>query len=190
MPENFEEMGTYYDGLDPKVYEDMMAAMNYREVDEIARVLLQLGLDSHSEVLDVGAGTGSIGVRLARGGMKVIDAIDASANFLKALQSTGAYRTHSQGLFGVGELPKPSQAGRYDAVTACGVLVKNHFPASAVSEIVAFLKPGGVFVTALRKAYYTPGEECGYYAAIQDLLVTKTCELVRTESFKRGLPEE
>ena len=91
----------------------------------------------------------------------------------------------------MGELPKPTQASRYDAVTACGVLVKNHFPASAIREIVAFLKPGGYLVTAMRKAYYTPGEECGYHAAIQqDLLESGACELVKTESFVRGLPEK
>lgn len=41
--------------------------------------------------------------------------------------------------------------------------MKGHMPASALSEIVDYIKTGGYFVTAMRKAYYNPEEPMGYY---------------------------
>lgn len=41
--------------------------------------------------------------------------------------------------------------------------MKGHMPASALSEIVDYIKTGGYFVTAMRKAYYDPEEPMGYH---------------------------
>ena len=124
----------------------------------MAEAALKLGLDPQSAVLDCGAGTGILGKMLAKGGMKVIDAIDASQGFLEALMKTGAYRSAKCCYMGNGDLPEPERRGLYDLVVASGCFLKDHIPSTAFPEICDYLKPGGYFVTAIRVIYWDEKE--------------------------------
>lgn len=47
--------------------------------------------------------------------------------------------------------------GKFDLVTASGVFLKGHMPASAMDDMHAALKVGGYFVTSVRIFYDVPG---------------------------------
>ena len=115
-------------------------------------------------MLDVGAGTGVIGHLLSeKSGMTNIDAIDASEKFLETLVSRGHYKTATLAMLGYGNFPEAARVAHYDAVTACGVFLTGHMPKEALDEIVAYMKPGAYFVTAMRQCYYQPEETMGYH---------------------------
>ena len=65
MPTDNTQMGQYYDAMTPELYDAMMGSINYTEPDEIIKSCLELGLDTNCKVLDVGAGTGLIGLKLS-----------------------------------------------------------------------------------------------------------------------------
>ena len=163
MPSDNRLMGSYYDTIVPEIYEEMLKVVNCTEQDEIAKNVCELALESHIQILDVGAGTGLIGDRLFKSGYKNIDAVDASTNFLSALLQKGTYRKADHAFLGYGNFPKPEEEARYDVVTAAGMFLTGHLPKEGVEEIHRYLRPGGYFVTAMRAQYYQPEEECGYH---------------------------
>ena len=58
----------------------------------------------------------------------------------------------------------------FDIVTASGVFLKGHIPATAMDDIHAALKPNGFFVTAMRSCYYKLGDEEGYREKLDELV--------------------
>lgn len=75
---------------------------------------------------------------------------------------------------------------KFEIVTASGVFLKGHIPASAMDDIHAALKPNGYFVTAMRSYYYNHGVEEGYREKLDELVDAGKLRLVRTETFMRG----
>lgn len=65
MPKDNQKIGVYYDKMTPELYDAMMGSVNYTEPDEIAKSCGELKLDANIKILDVGAGTGLIGTKLA-----------------------------------------------------------------------------------------------------------------------------
>lgn len=55
-------------------------------------------------------------------------------------------------------------------MTASGVFLKGHIPATAMDDIHAALKPNGFFVTAMRSCYYKLGDEEGYREKLDELV--------------------
>ena len=66
--------------------------------------------------------------------------------------------------------------------------MKGHMPASALAEIVDYIKTGGYFVTAMRKIYWKDDHPSGYKAKIDELLAAGKFEMVESKEFKRGVP--
>jgi 2-polyprenyl-3-methyl-5-hydroxy-6-metoxy-1,4-benzoquinol methylase len=71
---------SYYDQMEPEVYEHMLKVINYTEITEIVDNVAKLLLPTpqNLRVLDAGAGTGAIGKVLAPHGFSHIDAVDGS----------------------------------------------------------------------------------------------------------------
>ena len=63
-------------------------------------------------------------------------------------------------------------------------------PASALPEIIEYVKPGGYFVTSLRESYYDPAEPMGYHNGLNDLVKSNKMKLVKTYNFMRGITDE
>ena len=84
-----EGIKDFYDGLDPKGYDDWLRRINFTEpyhvIDEVARLVddPESGVPATAKVLDVGAGTGILGVKLREKGCAGLrfTAVDASSRF-------------------------------------------------------------------------------------------------------------
>lgn len=105
------------------------------------------------EILDAGCGTGLTGLALAEIGYTKIDGVDLSAEMIEQARSTGAYRNLESGF----DLTKPVPsgfAGSHDVVTIAGVFTVGHVPPSALKNVAALVRPGGLVIASTRAAYY------------------------------------
>lgn len=142
----------------------MVAAMTARHVPPEA-----------GPVLDVGAGTGLIGLLLQALGYAEIDALDMSEAMLAVARGRGAYRTVLQGVLGDS---LPVDTGAYAAVAAGGVFTAGHAPASGFAELARALAPGGRLVVALR----ADGEHATAYRRALDALAADGAWALEAES--------
>ena len=145
-------------------------------------------------MLDVGAGTGLIGHKLRQRagseGLNIIG-IDASKKFVELLNQSHAYTEGREIWMGRGTDYFPEDLkDQFDIVTASGVFLKGHIPATAMDDIHASLKTNGYFVTAMRSIYYELGVEEGYREKLDELVAAGQLQLVRTQTFMRGVEGE
>ena len=128
-------------------------------------------IDTASEILDVGAGTGVCGVLLREKGFTNIIGADASASLLKKLDETGAYKASRCMFFGLGLDKYPDDLkNRFDLVVAGGVWLEGHIPACGFDDVHASLKPNGYCVTAMRTTYWTNGQKDGYKDKVDEMI--------------------
>ena len=106
--------------------------------------------DAH--VLDAGAGTGLVGIELARLGYKNIDGMDMSQGMLDEARQKGVYRDLRQLILGE---PLSYADGEFDAVISVGVLTLGHAPASSLDELVRVVRAGGHVIYSLRPDVYS-----------------------------------
>ena len=107
--------------------------------------------------------------------------IDASKKFVAVLNQSDAYSEGRELWMGRGtdEFPEDLK-NKFDIVTASGVFLKGHIPATAMDDIHASLKTNGYFVTAMRSFYYELGVEEGYREKLDELVAAGKLQLVRT----------
>jgi MFS family permease len=121
-----------------------------RAVADVARRLVE----PEAAVLDAGAGTGLLGVELARAGFHRLDALDMSSGMLDQAVRKGVYRDVRVGTLGE-ELDY--ETGSYDAVVSAGVLTAGHAPATSLDELVRVTRRGGHVIFTLRSDTALPG---------------------------------
>lgn len=184
------EMGTFYDNIDPEVYNDLLDLVNFTEKNEIVKQVYSpegLALTKDCRILDVGFGTGKIGEMLHKQGYTNIDGVDASQKFTEHVRTKDWYQQVDTLFLGVGVDQFPDKFKRkYDCACASGVFMPNHMPPSAMDDVHASLKTGGSFVTAMRANLYVQGEEHGYYDKIHSLIDSGKFKMVKTGQFTRG----
>ena len=61
-------------------------------------------------------------------------------------------------------------------------------PKEGMDDAYAALKPGGYFVSSMRRSYYTNGEACGFKDKIDEIISEGKFQLVKEIKFTRGVP--
>jgi ubiquinone/menaquinone biosynthesis C-methylase UbiE len=139
---SFDRAADFYDrtrGLSP-------------ELEQAQTELLAGELAGAARCLEIGIGTGRIGLPLARAGVPVVG-VDVSAAMLARLLAKDATAV-PVAVADARALPFP--AGVFDAVLACHVLHLVEFWTDVVDEAVRVLRPGGVLLVSQGGA---PGDE-------------------------------
>ena len=181
-----DKIGSFYDSMDPEVYDEMVRMINATESDHILTKIIERDLGPASEIYDVGCGTGLMGKLLREKGFEKIDGMDASEQFVSEALRRGYYRSCE--CFYLGERPLPKeQLGRYDLVTAHGVWVPSHMPANAIVDCVSALKEGGYFITALRAYLWEKGESHGYRDTVDAMVDEGKLIILESGRFMRGV---
>ena len=105
----------------------------------------------NARILDAGAGTGLVGLILAKMGYNDMVAMDLSQGMLDEAREKNVYREFHQMVMGE---PLDFATDSFGAVVSVGVLTVGHAPASSLDELVRITRPGGYIVYTLRPDVY------------------------------------
>jgi MFS family permease len=149
------ELREEYDRIASAYDRELIDGMGYRSPDAVTAVARRL-LPEDARILDVGAGTGLLGVALAEVGFTRLDALDMSPGMLAEAARKRVYHELREGRLG-DDLEFRSAA--YDGVVAAGVLTTGHAPAACLDELVRITRVGGHVIFTLRADQMPPGFE-------------------------------
>jgi len=113
---------------------------------------LDLG-DRNVEILDVGCGTGLVGIALQEKGYRYVDGIDLSEAMIAVASKTNAYRSLMGG-YDIHEQNDALDDGAYPIVVSCGVFTTGHVAPSGLNELLRLTRPGGICLVSTRKSYF------------------------------------
>jgi len=152
---DLDELRGEYDRIATSYDSALVEGMGYRSPGAVAAVAERL-LRHEARVLDVGAGTGLLGVALAQAGFGRLDALDLSAGMLAEATRKNVYAELYEAKLG-DPLPLPNET--YDGVVSSGVLTTGHAPAECLDELARITRGGGHVIFTLRADQPPPGFE-------------------------------
>jgi len=106
---------------------------------------------TNAQILDAGAGTGTMGQWLHEEGYRNLVGIDLSEGMLAEAKKKNVYTELSPMVLGK---PLDFSTATFDAVTACGVFTYGHAPSSSFDELIRVTKPEGYIIFTLRPDFY------------------------------------
>ena len=181
-----ENVGEFYNEIDPDGYDEFVKAIKYTEPEHLVKLIgngCVVDIDPASEILDVAAGTGHIGILLKEKGFTNIMGVDASDNLLVKLMQTGAYKDSRCVFLGLGLDKWPEDLkNRFDMVTASGCFMSGHIPNAGFDDIHASLKTGGFFVASMRSTYWTDGK---FKDKTEEMTASGQFKMVHTTTYLR-----
>jgi len=135
-------------------YDRISEVVQY-EAPKLLGIELQKQFAAHVEgasamkIIDLGAGTGELGVELKKCGFKYLHALDPSDCLLNIARSKNVYEkimcemlTH--------EPTVGIEDDTYDAAVSCGCFLPGHIPMECLPEIIRIVKRGGIILFTLR----------------------------------------
>ena len=152
---DLDELRSEYDRIASAYDAELVDGMGYRSPSAVTAVVQRL-LSRDARILDVGAGTGLLGVALAEAGFARLDGLDLSAGMLAEAARKNVYRELREARLG-DDLDYRSAA--YDGVVSAGVLTTGHAPAGCLDELVRITRRGGHVIFTLRADEMPPGFE-------------------------------
>ncbi|MEM7348807.1 MAG: methyltransferase domain-containing protein, partial [Chloroflexota bacterium] len=127
--ERYDEWAKSYDT-------DMIDAFDYTSPTDVVAAVLKF-MKPEDKILDVGAGTGLVGLNLHSQGYKNLVALDMSPAMLAEAASKNIYQDLKQGVLGEPlDLPTDS----IDGMISAGTFTWGHAPASAFWELTRITK--------------------------------------------------
>ena len=129
----------------------------------IAQMLSVAEPDHTVRVLDVGCGTGLVGVSLSKLGFVHLDGLDFSSQMLNEARRKGVYSELIQADLNESLDLTPST---YGAAISCGTFTHGHVEANALDRIAPLLKPGAIFACTIHQAVW---EEAGFARTLERL---------------------
>jgi predicted TPR repeat methyltransferase len=156
-----EDHRRYYAALSQRYDSDFAEALAYRQPALVARAFVAGG--GRGPVLDVGAGTGLLGVALAAQGVGPLDAVDLSPEMLAVARTKGCYRHLT-----VADLtqPLPALAGPVNGVVSSGTFTHGHLGPEVLEPLIALAAPGALFAFSVHSGVW---QARGFAAALQSL---------------------
>ncbi|KAH7986197.1 hypothetical protein HPB52_025138 [Rhipicephalus sanguineus] len=137
-----EETRAIYNSWAPN-YEEDMALQKYKAPSIMAQFINQeLHIKKDAVILDVGCGTGLLGVQLKNLGYNYIDALDYSEEMMSEAKKKNIYKSHFlEKVFKNNKLTLKD--AEYDVVALCGCLMPGHIMPDALPEVARLVKPNG-----------------------------------------------
>lgn len=156
-----EDNRRYYADWAARYDAEFASRMAYRTPQLVARAFVAAG--GAGPVLDVGAGTGLVGVALAAEGVVPVDGIDLSPEMLAQARDKGCYRHLLQADL---TLPLPPLHGPYAGLTSAGTFTLGHLGPEVLGPLLEVLLPGAVMAITVHEGVW---ETMGFPAAFSAL---------------------
>jgi predicted TPR repeat methyltransferase len=123
-------------------------------------------------VLDVGCGTGLVGVELSKRGFSRLEGVDLSAAMLVQAERRGVYQR-----LAVADLTLPLDVNdcSYDAVVCTGTFTSGHVTAGCLDELLRILRVGGLLAASIHDAVW---QTSGFADAFDRLQLAGQLKLV------------
>ena len=103
------------------------------------------------QILDVGAGTGLVGKRLAYHSVHSVDGLDISAEMLAVAFAKGCYKKMIEGNL----LERlPIESAKYDGIISAGTFTHGHVGPAALDELLRIAKPGALFCLSINFEHF------------------------------------
>ena len=140
----------YYDAWSSSYDTDFAVRSGYIFPEELARLFLACADPEDDPILDIGCGTGLVGLAFA-GSDRTVDGMDISTGMLAEAGRTGAYRN----LIEV-DLTKPSAipATRYGGLVSCGAFTIGHLGPEAFESALHLGLPGALCAIGVNQLHY------------------------------------
>ncbi len=176
---------TLFDGLAPRFEQHLVQDLGYRIPEALAQLVrprLQdlRGSGAPARVIDLGCGTGLVGIALAGAGAE-ITGVDLSPRMLGIAGGRGAYAHLEQGEL-VSVLARIA-AGSIQAVLAADVFIYVGDLAAVFGEVARVLAPGGLFALSVE------GLEKGDYRLRPTGRYAQSVDYLRRLAVQSGLQE-
>jgi ubiquinone/menaquinone biosynthesis C-methylase UbiE len=170
----------FYDNLDlthsrndedlQDVYKEWASAYDYDNDHLLGTVSQPLSVqifqeymkDKSVRIIDVGCGTGLVGVELEKSGFTNFDGIDISQEMIDIAKQRG----YSKLFIGSLNESLPFESNEYDAAFCVGVFTHGHVGSDRLDELVRIVKPGGIICFTINEGVY---ELYGFNSKIQKL---------------------
>lgn len=151
----------FYAGWAASYDADFASRMAYRTPQLVAQAFVVTG--GEGPVLDVGAGTGLVGVALAAEGVAPVDGIDLSPEMLALARGKGCYRHLVQADL---TQPLPPLHGPFAGLVSAGTFTHGHLGPAALAPLLDMLRPGAVLAFTVHEGVW---EVMGFPAALSAL---------------------
>lgn len=133
-------------------------------------------------LLDAGVGTGGIGSILSLLGYNNLTGLDMSEGMLAVARARGVYADLRRGVLGEA-LPFPN--GAFDAIYSTGTFTTGHAPATAFTELMRILEPGGHIMFTVGTVIW---EDHGFRHMLDSFTRNKALQLVETTPIYCPMP--
>ena len=130
---------SHYDGWAKTYDRDLLGEYGYRAPRIGAETFARALPDRAVPVIDVGCGTGLVGLELARLGFTALDGVDISRNMLAEAEKTGVYRRL---IWQDAEKGPAIADGAYDGVISIGSFGAGHLGPGAIAGLIRMAQPG------------------------------------------------
>ena len=132
-----------FDGLAERFEKHLVGRLQYRVPHRVADILLGRHPQRRLDLLDLGCGTGLLGLCLGRLDGDLVG-VDLSARMLDQAVPLGLYAELRQG-DALAEL-RDTQAARYDCIAACDVFIYVGDLCEIIPAAFRALRPGGMLI--------------------------------------------
>jgi SAM-dependent methyltransferase len=155
----------------------MVDGLGYISPQRLVEVFARNTTRRDGDVLDLGCGTGLIGVQLASQGFTTFDGLDLSVEMMAEAERRGLYRRCiTADLTGSIALPDAS----YFAAICNGTFTSGHVDAACLDELVRIIEPGGYLVCAVHHAVWEVSGFAAGFARLEDVGLLLPVEIVES----------
>ncbi|MDC0239460.1 class I SAM-dependent methyltransferase [Candidatus Thioglobus sp.] len=169
MSENYKGL-EFYDNLDlthshndedlQNVYKGWAPAYDHDNDNLLGTVSQPLSVqifqeyieDKSLRIIDVGCGTGLVGLELEKDGFTNFDGVDISQEMIDIAKQRG----YSKIFIGSLNESLPCENNEYDAALCVGVFTHGHVGSDRLDELVRIVKPGGIICFTINEGVYEP----------------------------------
>ncbi|MDJ0608565.1 MAG: methyltransferase domain-containing protein [Kiloniellales bacterium] len=154
----------HYDAWADSYDRDLLQEYGYRAHRIAAKALSDLLPDGAARIIDVGCGTGLVGLELAKLGYGRLEGVDISEGMLAEAAKTGVYQELIRQ--DAEKAPAPEQ-GVYDAVISVGSFGLGHLGPEAFPNLVSLARPGAPVVIFMNAEPYVDQDYARHVADLE-----------------------